>query len=326
MGFPMKSVEMAWPTYSCIRTGIRIAAVLLFCYSGASELEVVIATWIDEPTDQAGDKSTHTVLVDLANHRVKDNRAWTGGTNVFGKELSSIDDKFEADAAEGASGYTAITMKGHTKSGIRILPAIDYALKLIVSPEGTYALSGCHDDFPSYRVTIDGAEIYEKPHDRIESFVEHLRIPDLLLGCRKQVGEAGTLGDIGGGGDSSMRPKFGAGLGGVVEALPGTQGGKPTPPNNASARGSAGRPAAVRASRSAGNNASALAEQAGHELRDRRREVNEAVAGALRQEADSRAAARKALEDIDALGGPQRESGTELDSVDLGESDDLGDL
>ena len=174
----------------------------------ARELRVVIETIIERGTSQPGLKSEHSLLIDTVDHTVEKLRPVKTGSTTLASfhmpfsgakatmKVGSVNNKFEEAAQKGESGYTAVEFTGSTQSWVRLTPPIDYRLKLIFRPGKGYVLSGCHDEFPSYRVTIDGREAYYRPHDpqgNVDSWEDIKRIARLLQGCRWKVYEERSL-------------------------------------------------------------------------------------------------------------------------------------
>ena len=167
----------------------------------AKELEVVIETWIEEGTLQAGPKSEVWLLADTTGHTVKKLKEPETGTTkmpLFRGEYESIDNRFEEKAEVDESGNTIISITGSTRAGvkfvgIKLMPPIDYELRLLIRPDGGYALSGCHDEFPAYKVTIDDEVVHYRPHEVLPRHRDIPRIRYLLQDCRFKVRKNGTL-------------------------------------------------------------------------------------------------------------------------------------
>lgn len=301
-------------------------AVVLATVGNAEQHKVVITTQIDQGTVQAGLKSTQTVVVDLATHRAESDH-WTGLTEIGPMKFASVDDKFEATASGNASGGTTVEIKGRTRSGVRFMPPIDYRMKLVSSSNGAFLLTGCHDEFPSYNVTINGEEVYDYPHPKIDGLAGYAGLPYLLQGCRESVYREGGTSEVT---EVFQLDRLSQASREIPEThkLPKVDAAALAPQASVTPdtykRKAEGRNATPN---SPSSRATVLEAGARRRLNAQRNDVKSAIEGAYDLEEDSRDAARRALEDIDTLRTPRRRSDARpVDSVDLGESDDLGKL
>lgn len=169
------TTEKAWTWFSkafLIGTFMSIALILASREASAhsassSQHTIIIETRIDSPDPQAGMKSDHRITVNFSRRSLRENFA-TGTTTIFGKTLSSIRDKFKSRAVDWYTTAEHRTVKlnvsGHTASGVRVLPGIDYELEIYLSDDGEVAIDGCHDGYPSYKILVNGRRIYSYKH------------------------------------------------------------------------------------------------------------------------------------------------------------------
>ena len=136
-----------------LKGAVPRGAMVVSSQSGVSELRVV--TEIRPPDPQAGMKSTQVALVDRNRGELLETGYKTGVTKVFGEEFGSRGDAFSVGVRRTGPSLT-VDMMGETAS--RLFPfMINYDLDLRFNPRsGRWSVSGTHDGYPSYVVTVDG--------------------------------------------------------------------------------------------------------------------------------------------------------------------------
>jgi hypothetical protein len=151
---------------------MNVASLMLVVLAGSSApLRVEIVTRILPPDPQAGMKSTQTLVVDFQAKRITPSFS-TGSTQfpVVG-EFGSLRDRFQVKIVNFSEQRVTFTVKGETASAVAALipfmPNINYKFDLTLTSTGTGELSGCHDGYPAYAITVGGEKIYEYLHPRI---------------------------------------------------------------------------------------------------------------------------------------------------------------
>lgn len=111
---------------------------------------------------QVGEKSRQRVEMNVTNGDVKTSFD-TGKTSIVGFDVASIRNDFKVSGVSLAGGILSLTATGQTASRVGILPDIDYtfAFKLNKSKRELW-VSGCHNEFPSYRILVDGKTLYDR--------------------------------------------------------------------------------------------------------------------------------------------------------------------
>ncbi|TIX83185.1 MAG: hypothetical protein E5V24_19710 [Mesorhizobium sp.] len=128
----------------------------------AAPLELVIKTEIREKTAafQVGVKSIQTIAIDFDAQTVS-SVVTTGKTDIGITDLKSVRDSFSVANASFAGQTVRFKATGQTASGVRFMPNINYALTLEVDLNArTAKVSGCHDGYPSYEVSVSGSQVY----------------------------------------------------------------------------------------------------------------------------------------------------------------------
>jgi hypothetical protein len=149
---------------SCALWALAIALVSL-CTQGAAVAQtakVVVETRIKEKTlsFQAGMKSTQTIDINYATKSISQ-KFETGVTDLVGIQLNSVRDKFTVTQTHFTGKVSAFTAEGQTASGVGIMPNINYKLSIKVDMAAReVAFSGCHDGYPSYKITVQGKDVY----------------------------------------------------------------------------------------------------------------------------------------------------------------------
>lgn len=136
-------------------------------------VEVVVETRIERPDPQVGMKSRQEIRVDFGGKRVSQSFR-TGSTVIFGHSMSSVRDNFTVDTEEWfhTAGHDVVKLlvKGHTASGVRVMPGIDYELTVYVANDGEIAVDGCHDGYPSYLIKVGDRVMYKHKHKRLRLY------------------------------------------------------------------------------------------------------------------------------------------------------------
>ena len=132
-----------------------------------SQITITIESRIDPPDPQSGMKSHHQIKVNFRTKTIHQ-KFTTGTTKIFGKTLSSIRDKFRFRVIKWYIGaghqIVKLHISGHTTSGVRVLPGIDYELTMYLANAGEVAIDGCHDGYPSYSIVIGSRNVYRHKH------------------------------------------------------------------------------------------------------------------------------------------------------------------
>jgi len=113
-------------------------------------------------TVQVGQKSLQTLVVDFDAQTVTESHI-TGSTKIFGKSFGSIRDDFKLLAYSFTStGTVSFSVKGQTASAVGFMPNIDYKFDiLLTSSPKLISVTGYHDGYPSYNVSINGKSVYD---------------------------------------------------------------------------------------------------------------------------------------------------------------------
>ncbi|WP_158673421.1 hypothetical protein [Bosea sp. FBZP-16] len=145
--------------------GVPAAGLLLMGVQPAcgQVLKLEIITEIRPPHVQAGEKSRQAISIDLANSRASSTVS-TGVTQVVpGWDWGSVRDKFELKNVTFGSPRITFIAKGQTASPVLFMPDIDYQFSVILNRvQKKIWISGCHNRFPSYRILINGASLYDQ--------------------------------------------------------------------------------------------------------------------------------------------------------------------
>lgn len=108
---------------------------------------------------QAGQKSLHTVLVDLTNQKIESSYK-TGHTEILGFSVNSIRDGFKIENKQFLSKSVIFKAIGQTASAVGFMPNINYTFYFHVT-ESQVLYSGSHDGYPSYKISVNGKPIYD---------------------------------------------------------------------------------------------------------------------------------------------------------------------
>lgn len=148
--------------------GLVVVLAAMAPFSAFADTVVVILTEILSPDPQAGVKSRHNIKFDFAAKK-HESSFETGTTSFFGVALSSVRDNFQVKNVNftDPSKVTFLAV-GETASGVGIVPNINYELTFELSQNGDTKITGCHDGYPAYTVTVDQVEKYSFKHQSIQ--------------------------------------------------------------------------------------------------------------------------------------------------------------
>jgi hypothetical protein len=144
--------------------------LIIFGLSGASNasaqqymLEIVTAIRNVSPLSfEVGEKSRQKITINFANSSMK-TEFTTGTTSVVGIDLSSVRNDFHISGQSFVGNIASVTATGETASGVRIMPNINYTFTLKINKaQSKVWLSGCHNEFPSYTVIVNGKQVYDR--------------------------------------------------------------------------------------------------------------------------------------------------------------------
>jgi hypothetical protein len=158
---------------SCARgflvTSVFLSGVAVTSGDDAADntVQVVIETRILDLDPQAGLKSRHVIQINFAKKQIRDVFE-TGTTSFFGIELSSVRDKFSTSEINFTDKSVRFRASGETATGVRVVPNIDYNFVFTVKSDGTAKVSGCHDGYPAYSVTVEAKTLYEFKHKSVD--------------------------------------------------------------------------------------------------------------------------------------------------------------
>jgi hypothetical protein len=111
---------------------------------------------------QVGEKSRQKITIDYGNSTMTSSYT-TGTTHVVGIDLSSIRNDFKISGQSFSGNIAAVTAKGETASGVVIMPNINYGFTIRINKAQSKAwVSGCHNEFPSYTVLVNGKIVYDR--------------------------------------------------------------------------------------------------------------------------------------------------------------------
>ena len=122
------------------------------------EIETAIRR-ISWATSQVGQKSMHTIVVDLGAKRITASYR-TGVTHMLGVNISSARDSFRIVAPRFPGNEAHFLASGETASGVRVMPNINYDFNFQVTPTEV-RIGGSHDGYPSYHVAVNGRSAYD---------------------------------------------------------------------------------------------------------------------------------------------------------------------
>ena len=153
---------------------MRTAAILMLAMTNitintsranAEQVVVEIITEIREVSPlsfQVGVKSHQTILLDKSTNTATA-KVTTGTTSIAGYEFDSIRNHFSIGEAQFTGNLISVTAKGQTASAVGIMPDIDYQLTVRLNHLQSKAwISGCHNEYPSYRILINGNAVYDR--------------------------------------------------------------------------------------------------------------------------------------------------------------------
>ena len=124
---------------------------------------ILIETFIENPDPFPGRKTSQKAIWKQGKHS-----HWTGTTDFTfwnGKVVKlqgSGKYHFEWDEEPDV-----VYMDGEAVSGFGVGPRINYKFVFTVGPENI-RIRGCHDGYPSYRISVNGEKIYTHKHKSID--------------------------------------------------------------------------------------------------------------------------------------------------------------
>ena len=132
--------------------------------SEAQQVEVVFVTEIRNASlvsFQVGEKSRQSVTLDFIAETATQKFS-TGVTNV-GIDLPSVRDSFKLVPRSFDGGKTSFSVSGTTGSFLSFFGDIDYQFDVLLNTSSqTLKISGCHNEYPSYYITVDGRTVYDR--------------------------------------------------------------------------------------------------------------------------------------------------------------------
>jgi hypothetical protein len=137
-------------------------ALMMTVPAVAQVVTIEIITEIRPSHMQAGEKSRQAISINLATNKASA-EVTTGVTEVVpGWSWGSVRDKFELKTVTFGNPQIRFTAQGQTASAVLFMPDIDYKFSVILNRvQKKVWISGCHNKFPSYRILINGAVIYD---------------------------------------------------------------------------------------------------------------------------------------------------------------------
>lgn len=155
--------------------------------AGAESFVLVIETEIRDLgilSVQTGMKSRQIVRVD-ADSLSASTEFETGITDILVADLPSVRDMFELRSVDFGGETFVIDVRGQTASMISVFGDIDYQFTIRINSVQRLAfISGCHNSFPSYSITIDGSTLYDREQTGTA-------VTGLIGACDIVVGETG---------------------------------------------------------------------------------------------------------------------------------------
>jgi hypothetical protein len=144
--------------------------LVVFGLSGASDasaqqyvIEIVTAIRNVSPLSfEVGEKSRQKITINYANSSMK-TEFTTGTTSVAAIDLSSVRNDFHISGQSFTGNIASVMATGETASGVRIMPNINYTFTIKINKaQSKVWLSGCHNEFPSYTVIVNGKQVYDR--------------------------------------------------------------------------------------------------------------------------------------------------------------------
>jgi hypothetical protein len=155
---------------ACARLAVICSYIVCGNVVAADVVIVTVRTKINAPDPQAGEKSLQTIRIDFDKKSVSQTFT-TGSTAIIGGVVvGSVRDNFVISKAADffADGKVAFSLRGSTASGVGVVPNIDYAFDLVVGKDGRGTMSGCHDGYPAYEVTVQGRSVHSFAHKPVD--------------------------------------------------------------------------------------------------------------------------------------------------------------
>ncbi|BEV12062.1 hypothetical protein ATDW_25580 [Asticcacaulis sp. DW145] len=151
---------------------------------GMLRIEIVTAIRDVGGAIQVGEKSRHVMILDCQSRTFTPMEPTTGYTKLMGRKLEAVRNRFLAtlDEAIDPDVFT-ISALGQTATGVRVLPDIDYRLRITIhARKRQVRITGAHDGFPSYSVLVNGKAVYDFEQNLfIESYTDLLGTSDVVV-------------------------------------------------------------------------------------------------------------------------------------------------
>lgn len=148
-----------------LRNIVIVLGTVLPMQAVAGELAVVIVTEIRNigGAVQLGVKSRQRIRIDFDARRVTSSFE-TGVTDLGVVTLEAVRNRFKVEAVNFTASGVTFRAVGQTASGVLLLGDIDYTFTLTIDRQArSAAITGCHDEFPSYAISIEGRSAYDRP-------------------------------------------------------------------------------------------------------------------------------------------------------------------
>lgn len=160
-----------------------VAAKIALLAPTASLAQVItleFETRIETTDSFPGMKSRQTVSFDPSSPGSETSDFETGSTDFGHFEIDATRSEFEIGNVDFSGGEVQFDVTGQTASGVMVLPDIDYKFRVRYSKsDNQISLSGCHDAYPSYKVSVNGRQFYYARHKPASNITD---VVDLLIG------------------------------------------------------------------------------------------------------------------------------------------------
>jgi hypothetical protein len=152
-----------------IRYAVALVGTFLACsvaiQAAGEELKITIVTEIRDVSTlsvQVGMKSTQMLTLTTENNSISSDFK-TGVTDILVADLPSVRDGFTVGTPTLNGSIVVLSAKGQTASFLSVMGDIDYDFTLRINTDQRKVwISGCHNEFPSYSVTINGGKVYDR--------------------------------------------------------------------------------------------------------------------------------------------------------------------
>jgi hypothetical protein len=111
---------------------------------------------------EVGEKSRQIVALDYSSSKAN-SKFDTGHTSIAGFDFDSIRNDFKISGVKFDGNIAGFKVTGQTASRIGILPDIDYSFDFKINKnQSKIWISGCHNEYPSYRILVDDQQVYDR--------------------------------------------------------------------------------------------------------------------------------------------------------------------